>query len=396
MAKFKVEIKSKDMIKPLSETPNHLKTLQLTFIDQLAPPVLLSSICYYKTPLGKYNNPQTTTTLLKNSLSKTLVQFYPLAGRVVGNSSIDCNDEGVEFYEADVLASLVEVIANPDPEELIRLSPYAPNAPVSNNISLVTAVQEFLIMLDKLFTFDSASFLPPLDLNGIYDHESPICKEKIVTRRLVFNKEKLDELKKKADDGHKASPLSRVAVVSAFLWIKLMKIARAKPKPPKMSSATQAVNLRTIRSSPFRENCYGNLFWTSFVHTPIESDFTEVVGKLKGSSKKINTSLLQEIETGECVLELQEAYNNFSEGEVYFCGFTSWTKLPLYELDFGWGAPVWVSPTTIPFQNAVVLLNTKCGQGIEAWVNVLEQDAAMLEQDHEIHSLASHGMRAKL
>ncbi|XP_074266383.1 stemmadenine O-acetyltransferase-like [Silene latifolia] len=353
MAKFNAEIKSKDVIKPFSETANHLKTLQFTFIDQLAPPVLMPLIFYYKTPIiSHYNNSETTTLLLKNSLSKTLVQFYPLAGRVVGNSSIDCNDEGVEFYEADVLASLAEVIANPDPEELIRLLPYAPKAPISNNISVASAVQlnhfscgsmaisvcishkiadatTFVAFLNawacntrddgyksdndqKLVSFDSASFLPSIDLNEIYDHESPICKEKIVSRRLVFSKDKLDELK-----GLESRPVSRVTVVSAFLWNKFIKFAKVKPTPPKiMSSATQAVNLRTIKSSPIPENCYGNLFWTKFVHTPIESDYTEAVRKLRESSKHINTSLLQEIETGECLLSLQETYKNFTEGEL--------------------------------------------------------------------------------
>ncbi|XP_074266386.1 stemmadenine O-acetyltransferase-like [Silene latifolia] len=433
MAKFKVEIKSKDMIKPLSPTPNHLKNHQLSFIDKFAPPVLMPFIFFYNTPFNYNNsiNSQTTTKLLKKSLSETLVQFYPLAGRIEGNLSINCNDEGAEFYEADVLASLAEVIVNPDPDELIRLLPYAT---VRTNTSIVTAVQVNRFSCggmaisvcishkigdattdiafintwgrnarggvsdsdDNLVTFDSTPFLTPMDLNGIFDPESVISKKKIVTRRLVFDKEKLDELKKQYDDGQLGSPPTRVTAVYAFLWNKLIKIARAKPTPPKISSASIAVNLRAIRGSPIPNNCYGNLYWIPFAHTSIESENTETIVKLKTVLKQNDMSLLRKIKTGECLLEFQEAYTNFSKRGIYFCSFSSLIRMPLYEVNFGWGTPLWVSQTTLPFKNNVILFSTKCGQGIEAWVHVLDEYVAMLDQDQEIHPLASHCMRAKL
>ncbi|XP_074266460.1 limonoid 21-O-acetyltransferse-like [Silene latifolia] len=161
--------------------------------------------------------------------------FYPLAGRIQGNLLINCNDEGVEFNEADVLTSLAEILANPDPEELTRLLPFPP---LSTNKSVVTAVQVnhfscggmaiSMCILHKFadaattvafinawahnarwvsdnndtesVIFDSASFFPSTDLNEMYDPEGAICKEKTVTRRLIFNKENLDELKKQCDE----------------------------------------------------------------------------------------------------------------------------------------------------------------------------------------------------
>ncbi|XP_074266387.1 stemmadenine O-acetyltransferase-like [Silene latifolia] len=427
MSNFKVEIKSKDMIKPFSETPNNLKTLQLSFLDQFAPPVLMPLIFYYQTPFSQHNNNTTTTTmLLKNSLSETLVQFYPLAGRVNGNLSIDCNDQGVEFYEADILASLAEVIANPDLKELTKLLPYAPLSINNNNIVTAVQVNHFSCgsmaigvcmshkIADgatvgafikawarcargdsnndkKLVTFDSASFFPPMDLNGIYDPEIAICKEELVTRRLIFDKEKLDELKKQCDNEQLESPPTRAGVVSALLWKMFIKIARAKPMPTKFFGVSQVVNLRTIKSSPIPENYHGNLFWSTFAHTQVEPEieYTEAVGKLRTAVKKIDTSYLEKIKTGECLVELQKAYESFSQGEADFCGVSSLIWFPLYEVNFGWGTPIWVSTTTLPFKNTVFLLPTKCGQGIEAWMNVLEHDVATLEADQEFCSLAS-------
>lgn len=37
--------------------------------------------------------------LLKKSLSKTLVNFYPLAWKVKDDMQIDCNDDGVHYVE---------------------------------------------------------------------------------------------------------------------------------------------------------------------------------------------------------------------------------------------------------------------------------------------------------
>ncbi|XP_074301256.1 BAHD acyltransferase BIA1-like [Silene latifolia] len=150
-------------------------------------------------------------TIKGSPISETLVQFYPLAGRIEGNSPINCNDEGAEFYEADVLASLAEVIANPDPEELITISISISHkiADVATSVAFINTwaynnarglISSNNHIHTKTVTFDSASFFPPMNLDGFYDPESVICKEKIVTKRLIFDKEKLDELKKKCDN----------------------------------------------------------------------------------------------------------------------------------------------------------------------------------------------------
>ncbi|XP_074266385.1 stemmadenine O-acetyltransferase-like [Silene latifolia] len=430
MAKISVEIKSKDMIKPFSETPNHLKTLQLSLIDQFAPPVHPPCILFYQTKLTHNINSETTT-LLKNSLSETLVQFYPLAGRIQGNLSINCNDEGVEYYEADVLQSLAEVIANPDPEELIRLLPFPP---LNTNKSIVTAVQvnhfscggmaisisishkiadaatsaAFInawaltargvssIDQTKLVSFDTASFFPPMDLDGIFGPVEAICREKIVTRRFIFDKEKLNELKSQCD---LQSPTTRMSVVSAFIWKKLIKIAKAKSTPVKIFGALQFVNLRTIKNSPIPQNYCGNLFQSTLARTSVEPEIesAEAVNKLRTAVKQIDTSYLPKIKTGECFRESAKFNEMVCRGEAESCAFSSWIRYPLYEINFGWGKPIWVSTTTLPFKNMVCLLPTKSGEGIEAWMNVLEHDFHLLEQDHEFRSLVLHNnIRAKL
>ncbi|XP_074293704.1 limonoid 21-O-acetyltransferse-like [Silene latifolia] len=69
----------------------------------------ISSLIFY--------NPTTQTqpvdiTALKLALSKTLVHYYPLAGRLKDDSTIICNDEGIPFVVADVNCTLSAVLGS--------------------------------------------------------------------------------------------------------------------------------------------------------------------------------------------------------------------------------------------------------------------------------------------
>lgn len=42
-----------------------------------------------------------------------------------------------------------------------------------------------------------------------------------------------------------------------------------------------------------------------------------------------------------------------------------------------------------PFKNVVILMSTKDGDGIEAWVNMVDEDMALFERDAELLSFVS-------
>ncbi|KAH1121472.1 hypothetical protein J1N35_004632 [Gossypium stocksii] len=80
---------------------------------------------------------------------------------------------------------------------------------------------------------------------------------------------------------------------------------------------------------------------------------------------------------------------NGEAGEIDFIGFTSWCNFGLYEIDFGWGKPTLITCTASTkseavFMNTIVLMDTKMGNGIEAWVFLEEQHMVMLEQKQEL------------
>ncbi|KAK2665375.1 hypothetical protein Ddye_003949 [Dipteronia dyeriana] len=84
------------------------------------------------------------------------------------------------------------------------------------------------------------------------------------------------------------------------------------------------------------------------------------------------------------------------EGDVYM--FSSLRNVPFYEVDFGWGKPAWVSLVHRPYKG-VMLVDTKAGDGIEAWVNMDKEEMVYFQNDPNITMLlkdGDHGFPANL
>lgn len=125
-----VKIISRKMIKPSSPTPHHQRNLKLSLLDQLLPPTLYPSIIFFYTcPSSHFAS--TVSESLQASLSKALVHFYPLAGRLKSSASIECNDEGAHFLEAQVNCQLETCSNFPSTSYSTTLSPSLSLKPLS-------------------------------------------------------------------------------------------------------------------------------------------------------------------------------------------------------------------------------------------------------------------------
>nr|GFB64762.1 acylsugar acyltransferase 3-like [Tanacetum cinerariifolium] len=75
-------IVSREIMKPSSPTPSHLKTYNLSMFDQLAPDAYVPLVIFYP----NYSNIDLNSRLklldMKKSLSQTLTQYYPFAVQV--------------------------------------------------------------------------------------------------------------------------------------------------------------------------------------------------------------------------------------------------------------------------------------------------------------------------
>ncbi|XP_059658977.1 stemmadenine O-acetyltransferase-like [Cornus florida] len=417
-----VEVLSKEMIKPSSPTPHHLRNLKLSFLDQIAPPVYVPLIFFYQTEIGQSIDHAQKSQSLKLSLSGTLTHFYPLAGMIKNDGTIDCNDAGVEFIEAQVHSHLSQVIEKPDVEELkkyLPIDPYGTRAEmakepllsiqinffdyggmaigvcISHNIadglSLVTFINAWAATsrgASKLVrpNFDLACHFPPRDSLGFMPMAS-VTKEKIVTRRFIFDKMRLATLKEVASSpfGSEVKDPTRVEAVSAFIWWQFMKVSKVKLDTKKMFAAVHAVNMRPQMKPPLPDHSFGNVwtYATALSTSKGKQDYHDLVSLLRGAIRKIDVDHVKKVQNGDWYMkDLKRVKENLCKGDLEFCNFSSWCRFPMYEVDYGWGKPVWVCTTTMPFKNLVILMSTSCGEGIEAWVSMVEDDMAMFEHDH--------------
>ncbi|KAJ6697481.1 hypothetical protein OIU85_003817 [Salix viminalis] len=104
---FKVTRREPVLITPSEPTPHELKPLS-DIDDQDGLRVQIPIICFYSyDPAMQRRDP---VQVIKEALAKTLVFFYPLAGRLREGPgrklSVDCTGEGVLFIEADADATL--------------------------------------------------------------------------------------------------------------------------------------------------------------------------------------------------------------------------------------------------------------------------------------------------
>ncbi|KAI5676383.1 hypothetical protein M9H77_07333 [Catharanthus roseus] len=420
-----VLIVTKEMIKPSSPTPHHLRTFKLSFLDQISPPMYTPLIFFYQATEIHGDHAQISQ-LLKQSLSKTLSQFYPLAGRINSEGYfIDCNDAGALFIEAQIHANLLQVVDKPNMEELRE---YLPSEPEKDNVllavqinffdcggialgvkmshkvadgtSLVTFMNAWGAMTSSCtrdenisqFSFGTiANLFPPRDLSSFNSMKSTGITNENVLKRLLFSKEKLQKLKHSVSSasGSKIQDPTRVEVVSSFIWRHFIEMKKSKiGNEKKIVGAVHAVNLRPRMNPPLPNHAFGN-FWRHIMAIPTivlsnnkeeKYEYHDLVEILRSSIREINDDYVKKIQSGdEYIPILKKSVEIFLKGEIELLNFSSWCRFPIYEVDFGWGKPVWACTTAFPFKNLAILMSTRDGQGIEAWINMLEDDASVFE-----------------
>ncbi|KAL0307401.1 UNVERIFIED_CONTAM: Stemmadenine O-acetyltransferase [Sesamum angustifolium] len=133
----------------------------------------------------------------------------------------------------------------------------------------------------------------------------------------------------------------------------------------------------------------------------IEPDYYKLAIILRDGIRKSDADYVTRLENGDSFLKYyadnEENDPAFKDGRkiLEMCGFTSWYRLPAYEVDYGWGKPVWVSVIGVPHKNLIFFLGTKSGDGIEAWVNMLEEDMTIIEHSYHLLNKLDHTVKSQ-
>lgn len=436
-----VKVLSKKVIKPSNPTPNDLGKLNLSLFDQLSPHMHFHIIFYY---FGDSRNESAKrNSQLEKSLSHTLNIFYPLAGRYSQKHvSIDCQDQGIEWFEARVNGKLAEFLEKPKIEQLVdEFLPWKSFPPAANltttpllgiqintfdcgGMVLGMSISHTIADGNTIFrrfiaewAMNNRTGIHPRHGDGVaYENTADHCYNQFaslfparashddslsdtylipeedcefVSKRLFFSDKTISNIREEFASLFNYKP-SRVVVVMALMWKSLMVASGAKHGGQiRNSTLALAMDFRGKQSLQLPcELNYGN-FWmlvpVSFLARDqaemelqnlialIGNTIRETKQKLAnaGSSDEISSMFINN--RREIVRKAKES----KDWDTYF--FSSWCNFPLFEVDFGWGLPSWVSTATTQKFPITWLMDAKNCVGIDAWVNLKERDILQLE-----------------
>ncbi|KAJ7964778.1 vinorine synthase-like [Quillaja saponaria] len=441
MGVVKTEIISRKCIKPSIPTPPHLRTFKLSLLDRILPDFHPDMTFFF--PSNSLDNFSTKSQLLQKSLSDTLTHFYTFAGRFQDEVTVCCNDDGNYFIEARTDISLSDFLRLPDLPSLIdhHLVPSNDKETVkmangsmllvkfmsfscggtalsissSHKIADLGSVMLFLKSWSSACRGSPDPIKPDLNLGPSIFPVIPIPPgseslvmpdKKFVQRRLIFSPDKIRELKNKiltdilgkSYDHDNQYRLSRSEAVIAFIWKCALDSSKSKTGQFKPSALVQAVNLRTRMDPALPENSFGNLSWlfSMIVENEKEMELLELVKQLKlwkeSLNEKANKFKGGEQEVRSYMKELLDEKDEIlvKRKELLVYMVSSWCGFPLFEIDYGWGKPFWMTHIAKNLvANAIYLQDTKEAGGVEVSVNLDEEEMNIFEANKELLKFAS-------
>nr|XP_043620124.1 pelargonidin 3-O-(6-caffeoylglucoside) 5-O-(6-O-malonylglucoside) 4'''-malonyltransferase-like [Erigeron canadensis] len=426
-----IQKQSTKFIKPATQTPPTLHHHKLGLIDECAPPFNISVVFFYA---ADTNNPNFVSHLEK-SLEKTLPRFYPLAGRYLeaADRVIECLDQGVEFIHAKVtnvkyeeivgseenLKLVDQLIPSPlgavdqvtDPLLSIQVTTFESGGGVALGVSISHRVGDtatLFIFLNEWAAitrgesqtdfppgsgFNTASFFPARGsstpkLFPRTKSSDNLYRNKYVTKKLSFSESEISNLKDKVMvvGSEHQQYFSKVQLVSAFIWKALSDMDQRTngEYPPRCSVLLWAINLRGKSTSLIPSDSCGNLSTAVSAKCETNDETVESLARLvRNSVKGFMDSYSKVRDDKEQVQKM--VIKSRSDAAVIppnstVIRLTSWCKFPYYQLDFGFGKPIWVNRGRAIGKNVVYLMDDAGGNGVEAYVGVETKDVPYFEE----------------
>ncbi|KAK9072881.1 hypothetical protein SSX86_009316 [Deinandra increscens subsp. villosa] len=384
-------IVSREIIKPSSPTPSHFKTYNLSLFDQIAINAHVPIVAFYPN-LDRSSHDKIKTLELKESLAKTLTQYYPFAGRLkkTDPTYVDCNDEGVEYIEARNNNSLSDFLQRSKHEDL---DPLFPNDLMwcdpriirgdTEGVTCPLAVQvtqfacggvavasslshkvgdgrSFLNFIKHWATVTAKKDASPLNPQILHhqtidcnlpEHLSGKSRVGCVTRSFLFSNEKLNDLKAKvtAMTTEAGQPIMNPTRVEALSWLLHNRATAAATENNSGTFMATGMRLpvdaRDILAEKLMGTSMGNLCLAIEFATTNERDLEPHISIGEIRKQKVEFQSIQNLKTATEIvaqMSLETAFEKSKRIDTYYI-YTSLCWFPAYDIDFGWGKPVKVT-----------------------------------------------------
>ncbi|XP_076890199.1 acyl transferase 4-like [Bidens hawaiensis] len=372
------------LVAPSGPTPSII--LDLSRIDQLPIIRLNARTLHVFEPIGPHGTAWST---IREALSKALVPYYPLAGRLSSDgSTIDCTGDGVWFVEASAACSLHSVgylkdvtltpldeLLPSHPPENRRLDPlvlmqitefgdgFVMGLVFSHTIcdgigaaQFLNAVGEYARGVDPLTLEPSwhRNFIPPPQLpppNTVPPPNEAVLPDYHLEQASVdISLAQINLLKQKLMK-ESLNHCSTFEIVAAVLWQNRTQAIKSGSES-KTANLVFAVNCRPLVTPPLPKGFYGNCFFpvtiTASSETLAEAPIVEVVRMIQAGKARVPEDFSKWI---------REDYGQKNEDPYaaslgyHTLYLTEWAWLGLNEVDYGNGPPVHV----FPMQGSAVL-----------------------------------------
>ncbi|KAM7505294.1 hypothetical protein LguiB_004198 [Lonicera macranthoides] len=348
------------LVPPEQET--HKGTLYfLSNLDQNFPVIVNTFYCYKKCE-AKSN--ETACRVIRDALSKILVHYYPLAGRlVVGTDqklAVECTGQGAVFVEAEANYTLQQVIIDenrvPHPSIHEKLVYHFAGAnDMLGTPPLMAQVTKFKCGGFVLGVCINHTILDGHGAMQFMNSWSEIAWGFPLSIRPCLDRsiqDKIKQIKAKADDecGYPANH-SSFETLSAFVWRARTKAL--KLHPDQRIKLLLAVDGRSRLNPPLPEGYFGN--GVVFAHVLCSAE--EVIEKPLSDTMRLVKEAIgmitdKYIRSTIDYLEVTRA-RSFLAATVLI---SSWSRLSFNTTDFGWGVSVAYGTTSFPQKEAIFFL----------------------------------------
>ncbi|XVE71152.1 hypothetical protein DITRI_Ditri10aG0127600 [Diplodiscus trichospermus] len=426
---MEIKVKGSSMICPAQETPK--ESQWISNVDMVMTTYHVLLLYFYK-PNG--SSDFFKAQVLKEALSKTLVPFYPIAGRLAsdenGRLEIKCNAEGVLFIEAETTCAIDDL---GDFVPSLKLRQLVPTVDCSGDTSsyplVMVQVTAFkcggvslgigmhhtladgttslyfinswseiargmsqireVPLIDRTLLrarvprtprFHHVEYDPPPLLNTSDPNPKP---SSVSVFKITLDQ--LNTLKTKSFKNENATRYSTYTILAASIWRCASK-ARGllDDQPTKLYMPTSG---RLRLRPPLPLGYMGNAMFTASLIAlsgNLQSEpFISTIEKIHGTLKRMDNEYLRSaVDYLETLPDITAARRGPQTFQCPNLNIINWMRLPLYDADFGWGRPIHMGPANVVHEGKIYLLPSPTDDGSLSLVACLESSCMKLFRKH--------------
>ncbi|KAK6274089.1 hypothetical protein POUND7_011172 [Theobroma cacao] len=439
---MEITVKGSSLVRPAKETPK--ESHWVSNLDMVATPYYVPLVYFYK-PNG--SSGFFKGQVLKEALSKTLVPFYPMAGRLGsdenGRFEIICNAEGVLWVEAETTCA-VDDLGNFAPS--LKLRQLVPTVDYSKDtfshplfmaqvtafkcgaVSLGIGIHHTLVdgtaflhfinswseiarglplirvapLVDRTLLrarvqptprFHHAEYDPPPPLNtsmSIFNSHPKPKPSSVSVFKITLNQ--LNTLKAMSFKNENSTKYSTYTILAAHIWRCACK-ARGllDDQPTKLYVPT---NGRPRLHPPLPSAYLGNVtFMASSISLSgnLQSEpFMNTIERIHGTLKRVDNEYLRSaLDYLEKLPDVTTARREAHTAQCPNLSIINWMRLPVHDANFGWGRPIYMGPANVVHEGKIYLLPSPTDDGSLSLVACLEASHMKPFQKHLYEGLMS-------